>query len=86
MFSSQVIFELLDLGLESGDLLVLVIDLVVGGIEFCSQFLDELILIIDPVLKGNDGLSQSVHLIGQLLVQKIDLIFELGQMGDLVEQ
>ena len=58
----------------------------VGSIEFCSQLLDELILIVDPVLERNDGLSQGVHLVGQLLVQEIDLILELGQMGDLVEQ
>ncbi len=49
MLLPQVILELLDFGLELSNLLVFIVDLVVGRIKLCSQLLDELILVIDPV-------------------------------------
>ena len=86
MFLPQVVLELLDFGLELSNLLVFIVDLVVGRIKLCSQLLDELILVIDPVLEGDDGLPQVVDLVGQLLVEVVDLSLELGQVSDLVQQ
>ena len=41
---------------------------------------------VDLVLERDDGLSQCVDFVGLLLVEKVDLILELGEVSDLVHE
>ena len=43
-------------------------------------------MIIDLVLKVDDLLSQVVNLGGLLLIQKVEFILELGQVGNFVKK
>jgi len=68
MLLSQLFLQLFDLGFQLSDLLVFIIDLVIGSIKFSLEFLDELVLRVDLVLETNDLLSQIMNLSGLTFV------------------
>ena len=68
MLLSQLFLQLFDLGFQLSNLLIFIIDLVIGSIKFSLQFLDELVLRVDLVLETNDLLSQIMNLSGLTFV------------------
>jgi len=86
VLAPQLFLQGLDLALQARDLLVLVVNLRVGRLELGAEFLNELVLVGDPVLERDDLLSQLMVLVLGLLEGKVDLILQLGQMRNLVQQ
>ena len=85
MLLSQLFLQWFDLGFQLSDLLVFIIDLVIGSIKFSLEFLDELVLRVDLVLETNDLLSQIMNLSGLTFVIKIKFILKFSQMGNFVQ-
>ena len=69
---------------ELSNLLILIIDLVIGSFEFCSQLLNELVLGVDLVFKTNDLLPEIMDLGGLAFIVELKFILEFGEMGNFV--